>query len=128
MIYLRPHHIMCILQFQGYGYDEKFVANMKNVIDRIEKEKIVIKHSFDDICSCCPNNADDRCLADDDIDLLDQNVIRALDLTLNEPIYFKDLKPYLKKKLTKDVFLNICGSCSWHKKGVCSYEGFKDFR
>ncbi len=124
MIYLRPHHILCIQQFKGYGYNKQFVKNMFNILERVNKEQIVIKVDFDDICKKCPNLTNNICLADSNINELDNKVLMHLNINLDQPIYFDQLKLYLIKNLTEDIFFNICGSCSWYKNGFCKYENF----
>ena len=41
MIYLRAHHILCILQFRGYGYSDEFIKNMQNIMNRLKIEPII---------------------------------------------------------------------------------------
>lgn len=124
MIYLRPHHILCIQQFKGYGYDDEFVKNMFNILDRINKEQIIIKRDFDNICEKCPNLINSVCTVDNEINLLDNKVLELLNIKLNKPMYFNEIKFYLAENLTEDTFFYICSSCSWYKKGFCSYKNF----
>ncbi|WP_250278134.1 DUF1284 domain-containing protein [[Clostridium] colinum] len=124
MIYLRPHHILCIQQFKGYGYNDIFVENMFNILNMLDKDKIVIKEDFDDICKKCPNLVNNICISDNEINLLDSKVIQLLNIEINKPIYFNDLKLYLKENLTEEIFYNICSCCSWYKKSFCSFNNF----
>lgn len=124
MIVLRPHHILCIQQFKGYGYNNEFVENMFNILDRINKEQIIIKVDFDDICKKCPNLMSDICTSDSEIHLLDNKVLELLNIELNKPMYFNEINSYLSKYLTENTFLKICNNCSWYKKGFCNYINF----
>lgn len=118
MIFLRPHHILCIQQFKGYGYNEEFIKNMFNILHKIKKEQVFIKTNFDDICKKCPNLLNNVCILDSEIMLLDNRVLSILNLDLNKPL---DLN---KIFITKEDFINICSPCSWYKKGFCKYENF----
>ncbi len=124
MIVLRPHHILCIKQFKGYGYDNEFIKNMFNILERINKEQIIIKIDFDDICKKCPNLINNICISDSEINLLDSKVLEFLNIKLNRPMYFNEINSYLLKYLTEDTFFKICNSCSWYKKGFCDYTNF----
>ena len=124
MIFLRPHHILCLKQFKGYGYSDDFVKNMFNILDKIENEEIVIKVDFDDICIKCPNLVNNRCISDSDIDLLDNKVLQLLNIELNKPMYFNYIYSHISKYLKEDTFSKICSSCSWYKKGTCEYKNF----
>lgn len=125
MIYLRPHHILCIQQFKGYGYSDIFVENMFNILDRINTEEIIIKEDFDHICKKCPNLINNVCISDSEIHLLDSKVLNLLNIQTNKPIYFNDLKLYLSENLTEEIFYKICNCCSWYKKGFCNFKNFK---
>ena len=35
MINLRPHHLLCILFFEGKGYNKEFTLNMQNIINNL---------------------------------------------------------------------------------------------
>ncbi len=124
MIYLRAHHILCILQFRGYGYSDEFIKNMQNIMNRLKIEPIIIIEDFDDICISCPNKSKNICLLDTNIKCLDKNVLEKLSLPINTPIYFKELLPILEKTISKDIFNSICGKCTWHKNNVCLYNNF----
>lgn len=124
MIYLRPHHILCLKQFKGYGYNNEFVKNMFNILDKLEKEQIIVKINFDDICKKCPNLINDKCISDSDIHLLDDKVLKLLNIQLNKPMYFNDIYLHISKYLTENTFYEICSSCSWFKKGTCEYKNF----
>lgn len=97
---------------------------MFNILDRIEKEQIIIKRDFDNICEKCPNLVNNICTIDEEINLLDDKVLKILNIELNKPVYFNELKLKLAKNLTEDKFSYICRSCSWYKKGFCKFENF----
>ena len=63
MIRLRGHHLLCIQGFQGYGYSEEFLENMKKIHKKIisNEENIQLVTGPDDICKSCPNLNNDKC-------------------------------------------------------------------
>ena len=71
IIHLRPHHVICIYFFRGYGYNEEFVKNMKDIIFTIENnrlEKIIqFKCNCDDLCLKCPRKKNKYCIEENRI-------------------------------------------------------------
>lgn len=52
MIELRPHHLLCILTYSGKGYSPGFVANLDEVIARIDVAgRLKLVDGPDDICA-----------------------------------------------------------------------------
>ncbi|MDO8281196.1 MAG: DUF1284 domain-containing protein [Thermodesulfovibrionia bacterium] len=58
---LRGHHLICLHFFNGEGYDEAFINNLKKILERAEDEEITISSGDDDICRCCPYLKERRC-------------------------------------------------------------------
>lgn len=135
---LRAHHILCMQGFRGKGYDDKFVYNMKNIIDYIQKDKdlkIKIISSADYICISCPNNKgqdstrmfeigkiyDNRgyCEKEDYILRLDKLVLEVLNIVPNNEYTYNELLEKIDKNLTEEKFEHICGSCEWYSLGYC---------
>jgi uncharacterized protein len=51
-LYLRPHHLLCILTYRGYGYGEEFVANFSAVVAQISAgAEFFIRRGPDAICA-----------------------------------------------------------------------------
>lgn len=125
-MYLKAHHIFCLLQFQGKGYDDEFIKNLKYVYNNFKTTDITIVKNGDDICKKCPNLSNNNtCLNDNSSVLkLDNNVLNALNLQIGDMITFDEIKTYFLKNVTEDIFKNICCECSWYQKNVCKYENF----
>lgn len=121
-VILRPHHINCIFFFEGKGYSEEFVSNMRNVINILTNNNVIIKFqtNCDDICAKCPKKINNLCIDYDHIDLLDKLTIKNYNLDLNKEYLFKDLIELFYKNFSSDKFQKICNSCEWYKSGVCS--------
>lgn len=59
MIRLRGHHLLCVLTFEGAGYNAQFARNLTAIVDRInDGEEILIVDGPDVICA--PVIADTR--------------------------------------------------------------------
>ncbi len=124
MFKIRAHHLFCMLLFSGKGYDEKFSQNMNTIVCELlnnpERSMVLLKEP-DDICSCCPNLLQGKCvLGDDDVKNKDETVLSGLKLEANKEYTYKEILDIILKSEIKELFLNCCGNCRWHKMGVCS--------
>lgn len=51
-IRLRAHHLLCVLTFAGHGYSEAFVANLRQIVERLRAgERVTLSEGPDDICA-----------------------------------------------------------------------------
>ncbi|MFA9397615.1 MAG: DUF1284 domain-containing protein [Clostridiaceae bacterium] len=123
-ITIRPHHLLCMQGFQGYGYDEEFAIKMKEIIDKIAEckyENIVITKGIDDICKTCPNNNDGICDKDDSVSYMDNLLISKLNI--NYGVKFTKLEEnifdIINNKLTQNDIEEICLDCMW--SDVCTF-------
>ena len=113
---IRPHHILCVQNYVGYGYNEDFTSHM----DRITKElvqnpQIIIQEGCDDICNACPHNIDNTCHSLDKVRRMDSLVNKACDIDYNEIYNWNDLEDRARKRIfdTK-AFDDICNTCQWY--------------
>ncbi|WP_409199749.1 DUF1284 domain-containing protein [Methanobrevibacter sp. DSM 116169] len=122
IISLRGHHLLCLQGFQGYGYDESFVENMKEIKNLINNKntKIKILNTSDDICKYCPNLTDTGLCIDEKSNLkiqsMDNEVINKLNLDVDE-IISEDLFNIINNifKSSEDID-PICNNCLWTKE------------
>ena len=117
---LRGHHLLCLKGFQGYGYDDDFVENMKDINSKrkLPETKISLVSSPDDICKACPNLKNNVCVdktQNERIVQMDMEVLKKLDTS----------KEYDSRELfemidsifnTKESVSKICFNCLWHEK------------
>ena len=120
-IKIRAHHLLCIQGFQGYGYSQKFVDNMKYVIDHLNSahSQVEIITDCDFICFFCPHNKNGICevKSKTDIKVLDNLVLDKLDLkehTIMSSGYAFSLAN--NKLFTISNVEEICGNCNWKEK------------
>lgn len=79
---LRGHHLICLHFFDGEGCDSNFVVNLKNIVQRVENEKVKICDGADSVCEKCPYLKDYKCLydnkADDEVREMDRVALSFL--------------------------------------------------
>jgi uncharacterized protein len=121
---IRAHHLLCLQGFQGLGYDEKFIANMKHVINELKshpEQLIEVTNSCDCICAACPHQKNFLCgktlTSNNEICLLDDLVLKKANLTAGSILSFSEVNKIIGKKLKnrKDIE-EICGNCSWREQ------------
>lgn len=121
MLNLRGHHLICLNFFQGEGYDQAFIENLREVIGKAGSgQEITVVKGADDICRACPSLVHNRCMhsdsAETEIETLDQTALEYLDI----PVGKKVLWPAIKAKVgaaTDEWFATFCAGCDWEK--VC---------
>lgn len=120
MLKIRAHHFLCMQGFQGYGYNEEFVENMCKVIKYINSKEnlnITLLDSCDDICTPCTNNKGGKCVDSNKVNVMDEKVLKKLNLKSGEVVSAAKLFSLVNKKInTKNSAAEICGTCSWHKE------------
>ena len=118
MINLRPHHLLCILFFEGKGYNKEFTLNMQNIINNLSHNtKIKLTLCTDEICKKCPNNKNNICLDNKKVSIFDKKVLSLCEI--NNIEYEFDYKDLTNKVLDKIIFpgkrKDICGLCVWNE-------------
>ncbi|MCG2726447.1 MAG: DUF1284 domain-containing protein [Elusimicrobia bacterium] len=124
IITIRAHHLLCMLGFQGYGYNEAFTANLKKIIEYIGKDnstEIRIVDTGDIICLACPHNRNRLCQKNEnsarEIQNMDLKVLKKLDLENKTIIKPKDVFSLIDEKIkTPKDKRDICGNCEWQDK------------
>jgi len=124
---LRFHHLLCILGFQGLGYDEKFVEGMKRIVQKIKESpdlEIKIIKGCDDICSACPFNIDGYCEnevvgGEERAKERDKQIAESLNLKAEDTLTVKEVMDLLKKEIKPGDLAVICKDCPWLKMGYC---------
>ncbi len=117
MIKLRGHHLLCLQFFEGKGYDEQFVENVKKILQRMNKgERVKLVEGKDDICNSCPNWNNGKCMLDEKIEEKDKKVLKIFGFTVGEELLWNRVVQKFSS-LSKKDFLNICKGCLW--KNIC---------
>jgi hypothetical protein len=117
MIYLRPHHGLCIQHFVGKGYSKEFVDNMKGTIKVLESTpniEITLVPASDNICSSCPNNNQGNCLSGQKPEDYDKACLSLCNLNFGDVIQWADFKKIVQKNiLIQDKLSIVCKGCEW---------------
>lgn len=123
----RPHHLLCIQGFIGYGYSPDFVRYLTHICTILKEDpdtKVRITDSVDDICCHCPYNNNGVCTkyssAMADIKNMDTMVLRMLNIEIDVIYKFSDLKKRIDSTIRyRETADQICGNCQWHE--VCRW-------
>ncbi len=122
---LRGHHLICLHFFNGQGYDEAFIKNLRHTLSLAEKEMITVSSGADDVCASCLHLRQDKCChednAEESIQRMDAKALSLLGLSYNEKIGLNALKSRIPG-IFSEWFSLYCRGCSW--RGVCEKEVF----
>lgn len=126
LLTLRPHHILCRLGFQGYGYSPEFIDTWYRVLDQINSGKVKtlsLQTKPDVFCHHCPH-FEGECstghpgLRGQKSEERDQRVLRALRLKPGRPYAVKEIDERIAALLPEE-FSAICRNCEWQPHGFC---------
>ena len=113
---LRGHHLVCLHFFDGEGYDEAFIKNLKNLLHRVEEEEITISSGADDVCKSCPYLKQSKCLyaenSDEEIIEMDTKALSLLALSHGDKVEWCALKEKIRK-IFPEWFSLYCIECDW---------------
>lgn len=125
-IKIRAHHLLCMQNFKGFGYNRDFINNMENVIEEINSSpelELEIVSKCDIICSHCPHRKDNKCTKEPasarELKNLDTRVLKDLNLKEGTKVKAGEIVSLVKDKLSKDTsyIKNTCKECEW--KEIC---------
>lgn len=124
---VRGHHLLCLMNFHGLGYNKEFISNFKELLDKLSSHLMVLTAECDDICFSCPYREGSKCVkkADEELRLKekDKKLLRRLDLELGAQISIHEARRRIKQRLSLSEVLKFCRDCEW-LEGVCA-EGFR---
>lgn len=132
---IRAHHLLCLQGFQGFGYSEKFIAQMRRV-HRLLRMKpdtdIQVLIGSDILCEHCPHHYRGRCTTDDPENqpiatdtpdqaiLKDRRVLTWLELE-NESVQLWGQLLYKVGRLVDSTAMNaLCRNCKWREEEYCA--------
>ncbi|MCQ2417739.1 MAG: DUF1284 domain-containing protein [Oscillospiraceae bacterium] len=115
---LRPHHLLCIQKYQGYGYSPAFTEHMNhitNLLKRTPETSVQLVSKCDDICTACPNCKARRCTEAQKTASLDQAVMTACHLAYHQVYSWKTLSQTADEMIFQtEQFQKICTCCEWY--------------
>jgi hypothetical protein len=124
---IRPHHLLCILGFRGYGYNKNFIFNMTRIVEELRTNPdtiIFISQQADDLCAPCPHNNRGVCVKKPDseeiVQNLDSQYLKLLQIPLEVPISTSEVWDVVASSITLKSMKKICKKCEWWSYGYCS--------
>lgn len=124
---IRGHHLLCILGFNGLGYNHKFTLNLTKIVQDLEyypDKEHVITDGFDDVCLACPHLNEGKCYrkgskSEEDVKQHDERVLKSLGLAVKDKISLKKLKNIIFNNNQKIDLKELCKGCNWLGLGFC---------
>ncbi len=113
---LRGHHLICLHFFNGMGYDEEFIKELKRTIVRTSQEPVDVVAGPDDVCKRCPHLREGRCAyttgADEEITFMDGEALRLLGLSSGSSVQWQDLRHSIQRVFSR-WHEAYCTDCDW---------------
>lgn len=113
---LRAHHALCIQFFEGRGYSDEFVQEMKEIIKILDESnpKVTVVKNCDIICRACPNNAGGACFFEQKVNNFDRRCLEICELQAEDKLSWSELKKCAFEKIVAANRLGeVCGDCEW---------------
>ena len=113
---LRPHHLLCLPNFIGEGYDDAFTANMAEQKRRFaETARFTLADGADDVCAACPNARGWFCAFQNKVRRYDRAVCGILGVVPNCRYDASALEKRVREEIfEKHRLREICGDCEWY--------------
>lgn len=120
---LRAHHLLCLHGFRGLGYGEAFVANMRQVKERLEQEQdsipVQVHLGPDVICRVCPWLGVGGECTRAGVSNRDRAVMAALEIEAGAVRPWHWWVERVALRIPSARFVEICGDCTWFPLGYC---------
>ena len=112
---LRPHHALCVLFFEGKGYSQAFIENMRAFLDEPD-QMLQVAARTDILCQECPHNRCGTCDDESKVALFDEHTLHLTDplLKTDQPIPLRShCQSVYAAILQKGLLAEVCGECEW---------------
>lgn len=112
---LRPHHLLCLPNFVGEGYDDAFTANMAAQKRRFaETGRFTLADGADEVCAACPHRRGNGCVSQEKVSRYDAAVRAMLGLEPGQDCDAAVLRARVREEIFGAGRLGeICGDCEW---------------
>lgn len=114
---LRPHHLLCLQGFQGYGYDDGLVAHLRKITDRLARDNppVRIVSGADDVCACCSRlSPEGVCDGEAAIAQMDANALRVYGIAYGDAHPWRDWLSRVNAPGVRCVLREkVCAGCQW---------------
>ncbi|MDN4491942.1 DUF1284 domain-containing protein [Ureibacillus aquaedulcis] len=127
MIYLRGHHLFCLLGYRGMGYSPEYVENMTRIHQNFRKNPetlIKIVNGPDHLCDKFPATEEYHC---QNLNIYDRDasILRKMNLEIGQVLKWKEIETRILKHITSSDIGVVCETCTWRSLGVCE-EGIEE--
>jgi len=106
-VYLRPHHLLCLPHFQGYGYNERHMQTCMSLNHQLYTSKYIIFQQEDNLCAVCPK---ERVCNPSLVSHLDTHVLYCINGTYNIQYQKRDI---YRRLLNCNGRYQWCKHCEW---------------
>ena len=112
---LRPHHLLCLPNFIGEGYDDAFCANMAACKRKLAAEGVFeLTAGADELCAACPHRRGEDCDAREKVARYDAAAVRLLGLEPGQRYDAAALFARVRAEIfTPGRLAEICPDCEW---------------
>ena len=122
---LRGHHLVCLHFFDGEGYDDAFIANLKDTLRSADEGDVSISSEADDVCSACLHLKEGRCeqseSADEEIRAMDAKALKLLGLSVSDSVGWNMLQDKIPE-IFSGWYSIYCTGCGWRR--ACEKNSF----
>lgn len=116
---LRPHHLLCLHFFQGYGYSPGFTAHMAGLWEKLRRCPdilVTLVPGPDPLCAHCPNLQGPEC-GSGKPERYDRSVLRLCSLSPGVTMPYRTLSALVEEHILRPGRLGeVCGDCEWKEK------------
>lgn len=122
--FIRPHHMLCLQFFEGKGYSETFVANMRDIKKQLESENPMVNiiEGVDDICANCPNRMEGQCKKEESVQGHDQRVSAEVINQLGKQASWSEITEAIRTNIIDaGKIKQVCIECRWSE--LCFNKG-----
>lgn len=122
VIRLRPHHLLCLVAFQGEGYSPEFIEKALGLQRALLADDAVVElvRGPDDLCDGCPEMSRE-CVSlapDSGVEKLDRAASALLGVTPGRH-RAAELLLSMRKTFTPERGYKVCAGCSWLPRMDC---------
>ncbi len=111
---IRPHHGLCILNFEGHGYSDAFSVHMAETVEHLRQHpetKIILTKDCDELCSVCPHREAEHCTSKKP-PIFDRNVLEETGFAAGEELTWAQFSERTGP-LSLHALERTCPGCEW---------------
>ena len=114
---LRPHHLLCLQNFSGHGYNPAFTWHLSGMLHTLHmnpETAVTLVCGCDDLCKACPHHQNGVCRSAAKTAKLDADVLTAAGLSADDSGTWASFAAAARSILHGAAFHQICACCEWY--------------